>query len=245
MASPDQTPGQTSDQTSGQTPTLDWRDETIPVSRRFDDPYFSLAGGLDETRHVFLAGNGLPGRFCDGFRIAELGFGTGLNLLAVLLAHQGPGHVHYTSFEAFPLPARDIARALQLFPEVAGVADAFLDQWEAGATILQFPHLTATVILGDARETLPAWEGQADAWFLDGFSPAKNPELWSPELMVAVARHTGPGGTFATYTAAGHVRRALSEAGFRVTRQPGFGRKRHMSTGMIHASVTASRISPG
>ncbi|MDZ4088111.1 MAG: tRNA (5-methylaminomethyl-2-thiouridine)(34)-methyltransferase MnmD [Tabrizicola sp.] len=226
------------------TPMLDWRDETIPVSRRFDDPYFSLGGGLDETRHVFLAGNGLPGRFRDGFRIAELGFGTGLNLLAVLLAHQGPGHLHFTSFEAFPLPAPDIARALQAFPEVAGVADPFLRQWEAGATVLKFPHLTATILLGDARKTLPAWDGQADAWFLDGFSPAKNPELWSDALMSEVARHTAPGGTFATYTAAGHVRRALAEAGFTVTRQPGFGRKRHMTTGVLGLGATASGMPP-
>jgi tRNA U34 5-methylaminomethyl-2-thiouridine-forming methyltransferase MnmC len=216
-----------------QTPEIDWRDDAVPVSRRFDDPYFSLAGGLDETRHVFLAGNGLPGRFCDGFHIAELGFGTGLNLLATLLAHTGAGHLHYTSFEAFPMTAPDIARALTAFPEVAGLASSFLRQWEAGATTLSFPGLTATILIGDARQTLPAWEGQADAWFLDGFSPAKNPQLWSPELMAEVARHTAPGGTFATYTAAGHVRRALAAAGFTVTRQPGFGRKRHMTTGAL------------
>ncbi len=216
-----------------QPPTLDWRDERIPVSRRFDDPYFSLAGGLDETRHVFLMGNGLPGRFRDGFRIAELGFGTGLNLLAVLMAHQGPGHLHYTSFEAYPMPAPDIARALAAFPEVAGLAEPFLRQWAAGETTLRFANLTATIHLGDARETLPPWAGQADAWFLDGFSPAKNPELWSPDLMAEIARHTAPGGTFATYTAAGHVRRALAEAGFAVSRQPGFGRKRHMTTGVL------------
>lgn len=216
-----------------QPPALDWRDENIPVSRRFDDPYFSLAGGLDETRHVFLTGNGLPGRFRDGFHIAELGFGTGLNLLAVLLAYQGPGHLHYISFEAYPMPTPDIARALEAFPEVAEVARPFLRQWETGATVLEFPGLTATIHLGDAREGLPAWGGKADAWFLDGFSPAKNPELWSPDLMAEVARHTAPGGTFATYTAAGHVRRALAEAGFTVSRAPGFGRKRHMSTGIL------------
>jgi tRNA U34 5-methylaminomethyl-2-thiouridine-forming methyltransferase MnmC len=218
-----------------QPPDLDWRDEVIPVSRRFDDPYFSLAGGLEETRHVFLAGNGLPERFRDGFRIAELGFGTGLNLLAVLLAHRGPGHLHYTSFEAFPMPAEDIARALAAFPEVASVAEPFLRQWAAGKRVLRFPNLMATVILGDARETLPKWEGRADAWFLDGFSPAKNPELWSPDLMAEVGRHTAQGGTFATYTAAGHVRRSLAEAGFQVSRAPGFGRKRHMTVGRLKA----------
>ncbi len=214
-------------------PELDWRDETIPVSRRFDDPYFSLGGGLSETRHVFLAGNHLPDRFHDGFQIAELGFGTGLNLLATLLAHQGDGHLRFTSFEAFPLPAADIARALQAFPETAPVAEGFLTQWAKGARTLHFPKLTAEIIIGDARETLPQWQGRADAWFLDGFSPAKNPELWSPDLMAEVARHTAPGGTFATYTAAGHVRQSLGDAGFMVTRQPGFGRKRHMTTGQL------------
>lgn len=227
-----------------QSPMLDWRDQTIPVSRRFDDPYFSLAGGLEETRHVFLAGNGLPDRFRDGFRIAELGFGTGLNLLAVLMTHTGAGHLHYTSFEAFPMRSVDIARALQAFPEVGSVAGEFLCQWEAGARVLQFPKLTATIIIGDARETLPGWTGQADAWFLDGFSPAKNPELWSEALMSDVARHTAPGGSFATYTAAGHVRRALSEAGFAVTRQPGFGRKRHMSTGVLRQTLPPQACSP-
>jgi tRNA U34 5-methylaminomethyl-2-thiouridine-forming methyltransferase MnmC len=214
-------------------PELSWRDGTIPVATRFDDPYFSLAGGLDETRHVFLTGNRLPDRFRDGFHIAELGFGTGLNLLATVLAHTGPGHLRYTSFEAYPLPADAIAQALHAFPELAEIVPDYLRQWETGATDLHFPNLTATVILGDARATLPAWSGKADAWFLDGFSPAKNPELWSPALMAEVARHTAPGGTFATYTAAGAVRRALTEAGFTVTRHPGFGRKRHMTTGHL------------
>jgi tRNA U34 5-methylaminomethyl-2-thiouridine-forming methyltransferase MnmC len=214
-------------------PELTWRDGVIPVATRFDDPYFSLSGGLAETRHVFLTGNGLPDRFRDGFQIAELGFGTGLNLLATVLAHGGPGHLHYTSFEAFPLPAADIERAVQAFPELAHLLPAFLQQWAAGAHVLRFPNLTATIVLGDARDNLPSWPGRADAWFLDGFSPAKNPELWSPELMAEVARRTAPGGTFATYTAAGHVRRALSDAGFIVTRRPGFGRKRHMTTGVL------------
>jgi tRNA U34 5-methylaminomethyl-2-thiouridine-forming methyltransferase MnmC len=216
-------------------PALDWRDGVIPVATRFDDPYFSLAGGLDETRHVFLDGNGLPGRMGDGFHIAELGFGTGLNLLATVLAHSGPGRVRYTSFEAYPLAVADIARALSAFPDLARIAPGFLQQLDSGARELHFPNLTATVILGDARDTLPGWGGRADAWFLDGFAPARNPELWSPGLMAEVARHTAPGGTFATYTAAGHVRRALAEAGFAVTRQPGFGRKRHMTTGQLPA----------
>ncbi|OZA07682.1 MAG: FAD-dependent oxidoreductase [Rhodobacterales bacterium 17-64-5] len=221
------------DQPLSPDPPLEWREGTIPISRAFDDPYFSLAGGLDEARHVFLAGNGLPGRLQDGFHIAELGFGTGLNLMALLLCHRGPGHVAFTSFEAFPLAEGDIARALAAFPETAPFAGSFLAQWAGGQRTLQFPHLTARVIIGDARDTLPAWTGKADAWFLDGFSPAKNPELWSPALMAEVARHTRSGGTFATYSAAGHVRHSLTEAGFTVTRHPGFGRKRHMTTGVL------------
>lgn len=215
---------------------LNWRDGVIPVSRRFDDPYFSLADGLSETRHVFLGGNGLPDRLCDGFHIAELGFGTGLNLLAVQIAWAAtgrPGTLRYTSFEAFPLPAEDIARALTAFPEAYAVAAPFLAAWAEGRRAFALPGMAVEVVTGDARDTLPAWDGRADAWFLDGFSPAKNPELWSSDLMAQVARHTAPGGTFATYTAAGHVRRALADAGFTVERRAGHGRKRHMTAGRM------------
>ncbi len=211
---------------------LEWRDGVIPVSRRFDDPYFSLNDGLAETGHVFLAGNDLPARLRPGFQVAELGFGTGLNLLALHLCN--PGHpIRFTSFEAFPLDAAEIARALDHFPTARAAADPFLAAWATGARRFEIGQITAEIIIGDARETLPRWQACADAWFLDGFSPAKNPELWSPELMAEVARHTTPGGTFATYTAAGHVRRALAEAGFTVDRRPGHGRKRHMTLGAL------------
>jgi tRNA U34 5-methylaminomethyl-2-thiouridine-forming methyltransferase MnmC len=216
--------------------TLTWRDDVIPVSTRFDDPYFSLGGGLDETRHVFLGGNGLPARFQPGFHVAELGFGTGLNLLATLIAWRDAGVagvLRYTSFEAYPMMAGDMARALAAFPEALEVAGPVLDQWAAGKTRIRLPDLEAEVVIGDAGETLPTWGGAADAWYLDGFSPTKNPELWTEDVMQSVARHTGPGGTFATYTAAGHVRRSLAEAGFVVERHAGFGRKRHMSAGVL------------
>ena len=215
-------------------PELDWRDGSIPVATQFDDPYFSLSGGLAETRHVFLAGNHLPARFAPGFHIAELGFGTGLNMLAALIAWHAsgtPGPLTFTSFEAFPMRLPDTARALAAFPEALAVAEPLFADWPTGR--ISTPDLNATIIFGDARKTLPAWDGRADAWFLDGFSPAKNPELWSADLMVQVARHTAAQGTFATYTAAGHVRAGLTEAGFSVTRQPGFGTKRHMTTGVL------------
>lgn len=212
--------------------SLNWRDGVTPVSTRFDDPYFSLNDGLAETQHVFLAGNDLPARLRAGFQIAELGFGTGLNLLATLLICPADMPVRYTSFEAYPLTAPDIARALDHFPTARSVADPFLTAWAAGARAFQLGPIAVQVMIGDARETLPDWAGRADAWFLDGFSPAKNPELWSDEIMAEVGRHTATGGTFATYTAAGHVRRALAGAGFNVERIQGHGTKRHMTKGI-------------
>ncbi|MEX0367463.1 MAG: tRNA (5-methylaminomethyl-2-thiouridine)(34)-methyltransferase MnmD [Ruegeria sp.] len=212
---------------------LEWRDGAVPVSVRFDDPYFSLDNGLAETRHVFLAGNDLPARFVDGFHIAELGFGTGLNFLTAWAAWRAagvPGRMHFTSFEAFPMDVSEMEKALAAFPEVQALADLLV---AAGGVSAEFEDATLTVIEGDARERLPAWQGKADAWFLDGFSPAKNPELWGADLMSAVARHTVPTGTAATYTAAGFVRRGLEAAGFTVTRSPGFGRKRHMTRAVL------------
>lgn len=209
---------------------LQWRDGDIPVSTRFDDPYYSLDNGLAETRHVFLDGNDLPARFRDGFHIAELGFGTGLNLLAALHLWRASGQtgtLHFTSFEAFPLPPADMIRAHAAFDEVAQIAAELAPHW--GANSITLPDLSFTLVAGDARQTLPAWPHTADAWFLDGFSPAKNPELWEPALLQQVAAHTVPGGTAATYSAAGHIRRALDAAGLATTRRPGYGRKRHMT----------------
>ncbi|CUK11399.1 tRNA 5-methylaminomethyl-2-thiouridine biosynthesis bifunctional protein MnmC [Ruegeria denitrificans] len=209
---------------------LIWTEDQIPVSDHFDDPYYSLQNGLEETRHVFLAGNDMPARFAPGFRIAELGFGTGLNMLTVWSEWEKSGQTTpliFTSFEAFPMAPEDMSRALAAFPEVAPWSDRFLAQWNGGRCDLGTLHLE--VIEGDARQTLPDWSGRADAWFLDGFSPAKNPELWEADLMRHVADHTASRGTAATYTAAGFVRRGLEDAGFDVSRTPGFGRKRHMT----------------
>lgn len=211
---------------------LDWRNGGVPVSLRFDDPYFSLDDGFAETAHVFHAGNALPARFRDGFHIAELGFGTGLNLLATLALWRAAGiagRLRYSSFEAYPMAAADYARAHAAFPDLAELAAELAPLWH-GAAELTLHDLQVQVIHGDARVTLPVWGGAADAWFLDGFSPAKNPELWEPALLAHVHAHTAPGGTAASYTAAGHVRRALTDAGFDVTRLPGYGRKRHMTT---------------
>ncbi|KIN74098.1 tRNA (5-methylaminomethyl-2-thiouridine)(34)-methyltransferase MnmD [Sulfitobacter guttiformis] len=211
-----------------QTAQIEWRDGRVPVSVQFDDPYFSLENGMDETHHVFLGGNDLPARFRDGFHIAELGFGTGLNFLVALQAFRASGcggRLVFTSFEAFPMAMSDLHAALRAFdglPEDLAQASEFPDVMEGVDFVLR-------VVIGDARLTLPLWEERADAWFLDGFSPAKNPELWSPDLMAQVGAHTVQGGSAATYTAAGFVRRGLADAGFNVTRVAGYGRKRHMT----------------
>ena len=222
-----------------QTAPLIWRETDagrVPVSTQFDDPYYSLGGGLDETRHVFLGGNDLHARFTDDLHIGELGFGTGLNLLVTWTdwLKQPHGKLHFTSFEAYPMAKSDMAEALTAFPEVAPLSSILLDKWSAGDGPVNIAeNLALEVIIGDARETLPAWQGRADAWFLDGFSPAKNPALWEPTLLQSVADHTAPNGTAATYSAAGHVRQSLTAAGFNVSRVQGFGRKRHMTTARI------------
>lgn len=208
----------------------------VPVSRTYDDPYFSRRGGLEESRHVFLAGNDLPTRLKDGFHVAELGFGTGRNLLALAQLWQevqGHGTIRYTGFEAQPLAAPDMAAALALFRDLAPLAESLVGQWRQGKHRMELAGISATIIIGDAAQTLPLWQDKADAWFLDGFAPSRNPEMWTDDLMAEIFRHTAQGGTFATYTAAGHVRRALAAAGFNVTRRPGFAGKKHMSVGLL------------
>ena len=215
-----------------QTAQLEWRDTdagAVPISTKFHDPYYSLDNGLAETQHVFLTGNDLPNRFTDGFHIAELGFGTGLNFLATLQSFRAfgtKGKLRFTSFEAYPMAFDDLQQALRPYADLP--TEVFTTDPANGLSGKDFD---LTVITGDARETLPKWQGLVDAWFLDGFSPAKNPELWNDALMKDVGQHTKPNGTFATYTAAGQVRRALTDAGFHVERVKGFGRKRHMSVG--------------
>jgi len=215
-------------------PQLSWRDRDVPVSTQFDDPYYSLENGLQETQHVFLAGNDLPQRFCDRFHIAELGFGTGLNLLATLAlwrACGATGQLQFTSFEAYPMTADQMTRALAHFTPLETLAKEFAPLWPElyADGRIETDELCLNLHIGDAPKTLPNWQGQADCWFLDGFSPAKNPQLWQADLLKAVYDHTSAGGSAATYTAAGFVRRNLEMAGFKVKRSPGFGRKRHMT----------------
>lgn len=213
-------------------------DGGILRSGRFSDIYFSAEGGLREAQSVFLAACGLPEGWAGRrhFIIGELGFGSGLNMLATLdlwRRTRAPGQqLHLFSVEAFPLPRAVAAQALAAFPEVAPIAVQLLDQWPDGAPGMQridFPDIGARLDLAicDARDALASWDGRADAWFLDGFAPAKNPDMWSTEVLALVGRRSAAGARLGTYTAAGFVREGLAAAGFTVERKPGFGRKRH------------------
>ncbi|MCC6303829.1 MAG: tRNA (5-methylaminomethyl-2-thiouridine)(34)-methyltransferase MnmD [Rhodobacteraceae bacterium] len=221
---------------SDQPPALDWTAAGVPVSRRYGDPYFSRTGGLAEAAHVFLAGSDLPARFRPGFAVAELGLGTGLNLVATWRAWRQAGiggTLHYTGFEEAPPAAAAIARAHAAFPGLGAEAAPLLPLLAGEVAALDLPGLALRLVAGDARLTLPAWPGRADAWFLDGFAPARNPAMWEGPLLFALARASAPGATVATYSAAGHVRRALAAAGFAVARRPGFATKRHMTAGQL------------
>lgn len=220
---------------------VSWLDETIPVATRFNDPYYSKTDGLAETRHVFLAGNRLAERFArctDTFTIAELGFGTGLNFLAAwqLWRRTAPPNTQltYLSFERYPMAESDMRHALSRWPELTDGAEKMMAKWNPDFEFFEFHqnNMSATVFFADANIRLPQLSFQADAWFLDGFAPSRNPDLWSLELMQQVFAHTEEGGTFATYTAAGWVRRNLQAAGFGVDRVPGHGTKREMMTGI-------------
>jgi len=221
---------------TGESP-LDWTDDGQPRSRLFGDVYFSAEDGLAETRAVFLDGCGLPAAWAGRrrFVVGELGFGTGLNIVALLdlWRRERPpgGQLHIFSIEAFPITADEAARALSRWPEVADVARLLTARWPGrarGRHRVELPEFGAILDLAvmDAAEALSEWSGQADAWFLDGFSPALNPQMWSDEVLALVGQRSAPGARAATFTVAGQVRRGLAAAGFDVEKRPGFGRKR-------------------
>jgi len=216
---------------------LEWSDEGLPRSRLYGDVYFSSEDGLAESRAVFLQGCGLPEawRGRRRFVVGELGFGTGLNILALLdlWRRSGPagGQLHIFSVEAHPIDADEARRALARWPEIAPLADLLTARWPGrarGVHRVELPELAATLDLAvlDVAPALGGWQGRADAWFLDGFAPAANPAMWSDEVLELVGARSAPGARAATFTVAGQVRRGLVAAGFAVEKRPGFGRKR-------------------
>ncbi|MBX3511354.1 MAG: bifunctional tRNA (5-methylaminomethyl-2-thiouridine)(34)-methyltransferase MnmD/FAD-dependent 5-carboxymethylaminomethyl-2-thiouridine(34) oxidoreductase MnmC [Hyphomonadaceae bacterium] len=236
-------------------PDLDWSDPTAPRSRAFDDVYFSKAGGLAEAEAVFLGGCGLPEgwRNRDRFTVCELGFGAGINVLAAWRAwkssHLPHAQLHISTIEAFPLAREDAARAMAAFPEVSDLAQRLLSRWPVRAAAPQrlwFPEdgFSLTVHIGDAETIFSGLEGRFDAWFLDGFAPARNPAMWSPALFRRIAALSAPGARLATYTVAGEVRRGLEAVGFTVEKRPGFAVKRERLEGRFAAGVAPDSTSP-
>ena len=232
------------------TASLDRTPDGTPFSSQFQDVYHSAHGGLAQARHVFLEGNGLPQRWQgrDTFVVLETGFGLGLNFLAAWEAWRAdasrPRRLHFVSVEGRPLARAELAAALAPFGELAPLARALVAAWPpplAGFHRLHFDagNVVLTLLLGDASELLPQLEARADALFLDGFAPARNPAIWSPEVVRELARLAVPGATVATWTVAGGVRTALSDAGFRLEKRAGFASKREMLVGVRAGEAAA------
>ena len=232
---------------------LEWSNGT-PVSTEFQDVYFNKANGAKETEYVFLEGNNLEARWSDDsfeqdhFTIAETGFGTGLNFLCawdLWLKHSKPDqYLHFMSVEKFPLDKASLIQALSNWPQFSHLSEQLIEQYPAmvnGWHTLHLPNpnsqnslesKSGQVILhlffGDVHDWLPQIDANIHAWFLDGFAPSRNPDMWNDKLFLQMARLTPYEGTVATFTAASKIQRGLKAAGFHVTKRKGYGHKREM-----------------
>lgn len=221
-------------------------DDGTPRSGVSGDVYFSTSGGAAETRHVFLEGIGARELFKQrrNLRIAELGFGTGLNFLVTWQGWAATASkkstLHYTAIEGYPMTSETLFRALSLTPELSNETTALISQWPPrvrGVSRLVFDdgRVHLTLIFNDVMRALADLGGSFDAWYLDGFSPAKNPDMWTSDVLKRVRELSAPGARIATFTAAGHVRRTLATLGFDVEKRPGFGRKRDCVAARLEA----------
>lgn len=225
--------------------TLVLADDGTPYSPAYGDVYHSAAGGHLQAKHVFMGGNGLPERWRERrrFVVLETGFGLGTNFLATWLAWRNDpqrcAELHFISLEKHPFAAVDLARAHEVWPEFAELSAELIRHWPSGDALRAGEHRLALadarvvlhLLFGDALACLPVLDAEVDAFYLDGFSPAKNPDLWSPELCRSLHHLAAPGATLATWSVAGAVRRALSDAGFVVDKRTGFADKRQMLVG--------------
>ncbi|MCG8415685.1 MAG: bifunctional tRNA (5-methylaminomethyl-2-thiouridine)(34)-methyltransferase MnmD/FAD-dependent 5-carboxymethylaminomethyl-2-thiouridine(34) oxidoreductase MnmC [Pseudomonadales bacterium] len=246
------------------TPDLEWDAENLPRSKTFNDIYYSAADALAESDHVFIDGNRLLERWQQAatghgvFCVGEIGFGAGLNFLNTW--HQwnrqpkeqrGNRQLHYIGFEQFPLALSELERLYENWPILSDECKLFLQCYQAASRgwhrFNLAPDVYLDLLYGDAIEELSSrslLDGKMDAWFVDGFSPKLNSKLWSPELFALLAEHSHTGCTLATYSAAGEVRRGLEAAGFAVTRETGFGNKRHMLTASLNQEAFDSKQKP-
>ena len=239
---------------------IHFNQENTPVSDKFDDVYFSNQDGLAETHYVFLEGNQLWERWVNyqeaHFVIAETGFGTGLNFFAVTTLFREFRQKHpdsplkrlyFTSFEKYPLPLDALQQAHLAYPQFSHLAQHLQQHWLnpiQGCYRFHFDETTLDLWFGDVAENLPQlgdyMNGKIDAWFLDGFAPSKNPDMWNEQLYQQMFRFTKLQGTFATFTAASAVRKGLENAGFNIKKRKGFGKKRECLSGQkTHEKLTA------
>ncbi|MDR9825972.1 bifunctional tRNA (5-methylaminomethyl-2-thiouridine)(34)-methyltransferase MnmD/FAD-dependent 5-carboxymethylaminomethyl-2-thiouridine(34) oxidoreductase MnmC [Vibrio sp. FNV 38] len=245
---------------------LGWNESGTPVSDQFDDVYFSNVNGLEETRYVFIHQNHLLPRWQTGeqrrFVVAETGFGTGLNFLATWQAfeqfrEQNPDaavqELHFISFEKFPVKLEDLKKAHQAWPELAKYAQQLQMHYPIAAPechriVLANGAITLDLWFGDIKDCLPlvptSDKGIVDAWFLDGFAPSKNPEMWNQNLFNGMASLAKSNATCATFTAAGFVRRGLIDAGFDMKKVKGFGTKREMLAGQFPQRILSGNSLP-
>ena len=221
---------------------IDWSVKNVPRSLRFGDLYFSDLDGLDETKYVFLNGNKLPEiwRCTDRFIIAETGFGTGLNFFATWQLWRETSspnsNLIYYSIEKYPLTISQIVQSINYWSDLKPLLEEFKKDYastEVNSQTILFDKgsVTLKLIFGDVRNVLSQATFSSDAWFLDGFAPSCNPEMWSDKVFREVARLSKKGTRLATFTSASAVRRGLTDVGFDMVKIPGFGRKREMLIG--------------
>lgn len=223
---------------------IDWQNDQ-PYSQSFNDVYFSTDDGLAETHYVFIAQNQLPQRFehskSNVFTIAETGFGTGLNFLCAWKLWQScaprSAKLHFVSCEKYPLTKPDLTAALEYFPALSHFSAQLITHYQVSKSqhTISFDdgRIKLTLLIGDASEQLSLLNSDlaVDAWFLDGFAPSKNPDMWSEKLFNQMARLSNTNATFATFTSSGLVKRGLQAVGFTVNKVVGFGKKREMLAG--------------
>lgn len=227
-------------------------------SAQFNDIYFSQEGGFSEKNHVFIAGNGLPARWAGhkSFTIAETGFGTGLNFLSAWTSFERSAQpdqkLHYISFERYPLSWDEIFRALAPWrQEFGGRLDRLRALYPIRVPgvhrIVLNEQVTLTLVFDDVNAAMPQLDAPhgVDAWFLDGFAPAKNADMWTDRVFAEMTRLSAADATFATYTVAGAVKRRLEAAGFTTEKKPGFGRKNEMLCGRFTGGRVAENAPTG
>lgn len=246
-----------------QTAKLHWQLDdngvTVPLSSEFGDVYFSKTDGLAESRYVFIDGNNLTTRLAnlknfERFVIGEIGFGTGLNILAIWQLWQqirpdNQSHLHIITTEKFPLRKTDLEQALSVWTELAGLSQQLIDNYPpplAGCHRLNWfdERLTIDLWLGDATSNLSqvTGQGRVDAWLLDGFAPSCNQELWSKDLFAQIARLSKTHTTLATFSVASAVKQGLKHHGFTLAKRKGFGKKREMLTASFQPKLTSANF---